>query len=324
MPDSLATSLAGIPLKNPIILAAGTCGVLDEMAGVLDLSRVGAIVTKSITRLPREGNATWRILDDRHHGGMLNAIGLANPGIETFVREIAPRAANVPTTVIGSIAGFSIDDYVAVASAMNDVDSFPAVELNVSCPNVHGGVEFGLDPAALRELVGEVRRVLTRTCMFVKLSPIVAGNPGIVAVARAAIEGVGRQGGPHQRPGCDGLVVANTVPGMGIDVGTRKPRLSNVTGGFSGPAIHPITLKLVHDVYRGVARDTKTPIVGLGGVLRWDDAAEFVLAGASAVAVGTALFVDPRSPLAIARGLDAWVRRQGCSGVGELVGRVDV
>ncbi|MCE7974769.1 MAG: dihydroorotate dehydrogenase [Leptolyngbya sp. PLA1] len=318
---AIATTLAGLPLRTPVLLAAGTAGTLTEMADALDLSRVGAVVTKSITRLPREGNPTWRILPV--DAGMLNAIGLANVGMDAFIRDYAPRAASVPTTVVGSISGFSIEDFVAVAAAMNAVDAIPAVELNVSCPNVKHNTEFGSDPPLLAELVREVRAVLTRTRLFVKLSPIANGPLKLAEVARAAIEpSNSAPSGPNQRPGCDALCVANTMPAMAIDVETRRPRLANVTGGLSGPAIHPIAVKLVHDVYRTVARDSQTPIVGIGGVLKWHHAAEFILAGASAVQVGTGLFADPSCPVGIAKGLESWVRRQGAGNIRDLVGQL--
>lgn len=319
----IATTLAGLPLRTPVLLAAGTAGTLTEMADALDLSRVGAVVTKSITRLPRDGNATWRILPV--DAGMLNAIGLANVGLDAFMRDYAPRAAGVPTTVVGSISGFSIEDFVAVASAMDAVEAIPAVEINVSCPNVKHNTEFGSDPPLLAELVREVRRALPRTRLFVKLSPIASGPLKLADVARAAIEpATSAPSGPNQRPGCDALCVANTMPAMAIDVETRQPRLANVTGGLSGPAIHPIAVKLVHDVYRGVARDTQTPIVGIGGVLKWHHAAEFILAGASAVQVGTGLFADPSCPISIAKGLESWVRRQGVADIRELVGGLEL
>ena len=361
---SLAINLAGLELASPLILAAGTAGYVDELEGVSDFSPsggVGAVVTKSITRDSREGNATWRIIE--HKAGMLNAIGLANVGLDAFVRDVVPRIerfvggrgdkTNPPPApslgegelrrrdaagpvVIGSISGFSIDEFVAVAAAMDAVEAIPAVELNVSCPNVKHGCEFGSDPALLSELVREVRRVLTRTRLFVKVSPTVIGlrtgaskdttrnyrGEGIVAVCEASIESGAQPAGPNQRPGADAMVIANTMPAMAIDVHTRKPRLSRGSGGLSGPAIHPIAVKLVHDAYTGICRDTGTPIIGLGGVMSWEDAAEFVLAGATGVAIGTALFVEPRVPRTIARGLDAWVREQRASGLGELVGRV--
>ncbi len=304
MSSPLETSLAGILLRNPVILAAGTCGTLDEIAGVLDLSRIGGLVTKSITRQPREGNATWRIIET-HHGGMLNAIGLANPGIDAFEENYLPRAAAMPCAVFASVAGYSVEDYIAVAASLDEWN-LPAVELNVSCPNVKAGCDFGSSPAALREVVAEVRKVVTRSKLIVKLSPWPMGLPEI---AKAAIDA-----------GADALTISNTMPAMAIDVGTRKPRLANVTGGLSGPAIHPVAVRLVYDVYRLVAKPANIPIIGAGGVLRWEDAAEFILAGASAVQMGTALFVDPRSPLKVAKGLEIWVRKQGCSSISELVG----
>lgn len=322
----LAIDLAGLRLRNPVILAAGTAGLLDELAGVIDLSRIGGVVTKSITALPREGNKTWRILESRTAGAMLNAIGLANPGVEVFRREVGPRASSVPCTVIGSIAGNSVDDYVNVAAAMGEIEAIKAVELNVSCPNVHGGTEFGADPKALSDLVKATRGVLPRTRMFVKLSPITVGTPATIKdLARAAIEPAGSAaGGPQQRPGADAICISNTVPAMQIDVRTKKPRLSNITGGLSGPAIHPIAVKLVHDAYRGVCKDSSTPIIAIGGVLTWEDAAEFVLAGATACEMGTALFADPRSPLKVVAGLEKWARSQGVSSISQLVGAVDL
>ncbi len=205
---------------------------------------------------------------------------------------------------------------------MGEVAAIPAVELNVSCPNVKKGCEFGADPGLLRELVGAVRAVLPRTRLFVKLSPIAMHD--VVTIARAAIEGAGNSGGPNQRPGADALCIANTVPAMQVDVHTRRPVLSRGSGGLSGPAIHPIAVKMVHDAYRGVCRDTGTPIVGIGGVMTWEDAAEFILVGASAVEMGTALFVDPKSPVKVVRGLEKWVRKLGAHTISELVGTVDL
>lgn len=305
----LRTEIAGVSLRNPVMLAAGTAGYVDEMSDALDLSRVGAVVTKSITARPRQGNATWRIVET-HHGGMLNAIGLANPGKDVFEKEVAERIGRAPTTVIGSISGFSVDDYLAVAAMFEGVDAVPAVELNLSCPNVSGGMEFGQTPEAAREVTKAVRTLVRRLKVWVKLSP---RTVDIVSVARACIDA-----------GADALTIGNTYPAMAIDVETRRPRLSRVTGGLSGPAIHPIALRLVHDAYQGAAKASGTPIIGVGGVMRWQDAAEFILAGASAVQMGTALFADPRAPIKVAEGLMKWARRQKCSSVGELVGAMRV
>jgi dihydroorotate dehydrogenase (NAD+) catalytic subunit len=306
-------------MSTPVLLAAGTAGTLDEMADCLDLAKVGAIVTKSITCEPREGNQTWRILPSK--AGMLNAIGLANVGVDAFVREYGPRVAKVPTRVIGSVSEFTVDGFVRVCGAMNEIAGIEGVELNVSCPNVKHGAEFGSDETLLSELVRAVRPVLTRVRLFVKLSPVVVGRPGVVAIARAAIEpACSTPSGPNQRPGADGLCISNTMPAMAIDVWTRKPKLARGSGGLSGPAIHPIAVKLVHDAYKGICKQTTTPIVGIGGVVDWEDAAEFVLAGATAVEIGTGLFADPRCPIKVANGLSAWAKRLGVARVSELVG----
>ena len=308
---SLRTTLAGLALRNPVILAAGTAGYVSELGDALDLSRIGAVVTKSITAQPREGNPTWRILETR--GGMLNAIGLANMGVDAFVDGYSAAVTAAPTTVIGSIAGYSIDEYVTVARAFAALPRMAAVEINVSCPNVHAGCEFGADPKLLRDLLQALKPALAGKPLMVKLSPIAVATPGgsMTDIARAAIDA-----------GADALCIANTTPAMGIDVESRAPRLANTTGGLSGPAVHPIAVKLVHDVYRKVAKDASIPIVGIGGVLAWDDAAEFILAGATAVEMGTALFADPRSPLRVVHGLERWVRRQGAASISELVGAV--
>lgn len=318
--DALRTDVGGVALRNPVLLASGTAGHLDEMADVLDLSRVGGVVTKSITPLPRPGHATWRIIESRC--GLLNAIGLANVGLDAFLEHLAPRIAAVPTAVIGSVAGFRVDDYVQVASAMDELGTLAAIELNLSCPNVAGGLEFGTDTGATREVVAAVRPAVRRTALWVKLSPIALGQPGIEPIARAAVEGAGGAWGPAARPGADALCLTNTVPAMAIDVRTRRPRLANVTGGLSGPAIHPVALRLVYETYRRVAREAGVAIVGIGGVMDWPDAAEFILAGASAVQMGTALFADPRSPLKVVRGLRRWVRAQRVSSIRDLIGAV--
>lgn len=316
--DPLATTLAGISLRNPVLLAAGTAGTLDEMADVLPLDRIGGLLTKSLTAEPRDGNPTPRITWAQ--AGMLNAIGLANIGVDRFVSEHAPRAPDLPCTVIASVAGFSIDEYTRVVAALDPLPGIGGVELNVSCPNVHGGTEFGVDPVALADLVDAARQALPSKPLFVKLSPIAVGRPSIIEIARAAIEARGTPGGPHARPGADVLCLSNTLPAMAIDVHTRRPRLSVGGGGLSGPALHPVAVRLVHDVYRQIAREAGVPLVGIGGVLRWEDAAEFILAGASAVQMGTALFANPRSPLRVVRGLRRWVGRQGVGSIAELIG----
>jgi len=279
---------------------------MDELADAFDLRWLGAVTTKSITPEERAGNDPWRIIDVP--GGMMNAIGLANVGLGKFLAEKLPSAAGVPCPVFGSVAGHSVEDYVRVAAAFDANTTFPIIELNVSCPNTATGLQFGDDPSALKALLAEVRPVVKRAKLFVKVSP----NADVVKLSGAAVEA-----------GADGLTLVNTVTAMSIDVHTRRPRLSRGRGGLSGPAIHPIAVRMVHDVYRAVAKPAGVPIIGLGGVLRWEDAAEFILVGASAVGVGTALFVDPRTPVALAKGLAQWVRAQGASSITELVGAME-
>jgi dihydroorotate dehydrogenase (NAD+) catalytic subunit len=300
----LSVTLAGVRLANPVILAAGTCGYVRELADAFALSRIGAVTTKSITAEPRDGNAPWRIIDSP--AGMLNAIGLANVGLDRFLAEKLPTARDLPCRLFGSVAGHCASEYTRVASAFDSAAEIAAVELNVSCPNTADGLQFGEHPDALRALLAEVKPCVRSKPLFVKLSP---NAPDIVRMAAAAIEG-----------GAQALVVANTFTAMAIDVETRAFRLSRGRGGLSGPGIHPIVVRMVHDVHRQVAASAGVPIIALGGVSNWRDAAEFVLAGASAVAMGTALFIDPRSPARVADGLAKWVERQGCRSVGELVG----
>ena len=279
---------------------------MDELADAFDLRWLGAVTTKSITPEERAGNDPWRIIDVP--GGMMNAIGLANVGLGKFLAEKLPSAAGVACPIFGSVAGHSVEDYVRVAAAFDANTAFPIIELNVSCPNTATGLQFGDDPSALKALLAEVRPVVKRAKLFVKVSP----NADVVKLSGAAVEA-----------GADGLTLVNTVTAMSIDVHTRRPRLSRGRGGLSGPAIHPIAVRMVHDVYRAVAKPAGVPIIGLGGVLRWEDAAEFILVGASAVGVGTALFVDPRTPVALAKGLAQWVHAQGASSITALVGAME-
>ena len=296
----LSADLAGLRLARPTLTCSGTSGYATEYAGLTDFSALGAFVTKSITRHERPGNPPPRVVETA--GGMLNAIGLANVGLDRFLAEKVPLLATLPCPVIVNVAGHSTADYVDTAAAVAAVGVVAAVELNVSCPNVADGLTFGTHPGRLRALVAAVKAVVPPgKPLVVKLSPNVED---ITATAAAAVEG-----------GADVLSLVNTFTALAIDVNTRRPRLANVTGGLSGPAVKPIALHLVSRVYRTVTRHTGTPIIGMGGVQTWRDAAEFVLAGASAVAIGTALFVDPATPAAIAAGLSAWCDRQGVGAV---------
>src|SRR2546421_12428791 len=259
---------------------SGTCGYAFEYADFMDLSQLGAFVTKSITAEERPGNEPARIVEVR--AGMLNAIGLANVGLKRFLAEKVPLLKRMPCPVIVNVAGHSFDDYTETCGAMNGLDCVAAVELNVSCPNVKDGLTFGTHPGRLKELTREVKKVLPNKPLIVKLSPNVED---ITATARATVEG-----------GADVLSLVNTFTAMAVDIWKKKPRLANVTGGLSGPAIKPIALHLVSRVYRTVAKSAGVPIIGMGGVQYWQDAAEFILAGSTAVAIGTALFVDPAVP----------------------------
>ncbi len=305
---SLAVDLAGIALANPMMTASGTCGYADEYADFTDLSRFGAFVTKSITREVRPGNAAYRIVETR--AGMLNAIGLANVGLDAFLEEKIPKLEKLGPPIIANVAGHSIDDYVHTAAKIAEQPVIRAIELNVSCPNVADGLTFGTDPKLLETLVGEVRSAMDeRVKLIVKLSP---NATDVVATADAAVRG-----------GAQGLSLINTFTAMAIDVYKRKPRLANGTGGLSGPAIRPIAVYLTRMVYCHVAKPAGIPLIGMGGIQTWTDAAEFLLAGASGLAVGTALFINPNLPLTIGDGLRDWLNKLGCRSVTEVIGTLD-
>jgi dihydroorotate dehydrogenase (NAD+) catalytic subunit len=307
MPD-LSVQLAGLKLANPLLTCSGTCGYALEYADFMDLSLLGGFVTKSITREERAGNEPTRIVETR--AGMLNAIGLANVGLDRFLSEKIPLIKKMPCPVIVNVAGHSYDDYVETCAAMDKLDCLAGVELNVSCPNVKDGLTFGTHPGRLKELVRQVKNVLPHKPLIVKLSPNVED---ITLTARAAIEG-----------GAEILSMINTFTAMTIDIHKRRPRLANVTGGLSGPAIKPIALHLISRVYRGVAKSAGVPIIGMGGVQFWGDAVEFLLAGSSAVGVGTALFVDPATPNVICRGLLEYMEKKGVKSVSELIGALEL
>lgn len=301
---SLAVALGPLKLAYPTLMGSGCYGSGDEFAPFADLSKIGAVVLKSVTRLPRLGNPAPRLVHTP--AGLLNAIGLQNPGIEWYLEREIPKLAARPYPLIGSVAGFSIDDYAYVCERLAGCAPIAAIELNISCPNVASeGETFACDPKLTARVVRTARST-TGKPLIVKLSPNVTD---IAAIAREA-----------QDAGADGLAVINTVRGMGIDVETWRPRLGNVTGGLSGPAIRPIAVLAVYEV----ARVVSIPIVGQGGIETVSDALEFFLAGASAVSIGTANFTDPRIPERIADGLSEYLRRRGLSGIGELVGKANL
>ena len=302
----LSVDLAGIRMSNPLMTASGTSGYGPEYADFLDMRRLGAFVTKAVSPLPRKGNPPERTVETR--GGMLNAIGLANVGLDAFITDKVPYLRELGIPAIVNVVGHSVEDYQIVCRALDKVDCIAGLELNVSCPNVADGLEFGTDPLRLRKLVEAVRADVKRAKLIVKLSPNVTD---ITACAKAAIDG-----------GAEALSVINTLVGMAINVETWKPMLANRTGGLSGPAIKPVALAMVHKVYKHVAAERGVPIIGMGGVCDWRDAVEFFLAGATALAIGTALFVDPRTPVTICDGLTAYLQRKGLTSVRELIGKV--
>lgn len=307
VPD-LSIQLGGLTLANPTLTCSGTCGYAFEYADFMDLSRLGAFVTKSITREERPGNEPARIVETR--AGMLNAIGLANVGLKRFLSEKVPQIQKMPCPVIVNVAGHSLDDYTETCVAMNALDCVAGVELNVSCPNVKDGLTFGTHPGRLRELTAEVKKAMPAKPLIVKLSPNVED---ITQTARAAVEG-----------GADTLSLVNTFTAMAIDIHKKRPRLANVTGGLSGPAIKPVAVHMVSRVYRLVAKPAGIPIIGMGGIQTWQDAVEFILAGASAVAVGTALFIDPATPNLICDGLLQYMQRMKVDRLADLVGALEL
>jgi dihydroorotate dehydrogenase (NAD+) catalytic subunit len=304
-PD-LSVDLAGIPMKNPVMTASGTSGYGPEHAEHMDLSKLGAFVTKAISPEPRKGNPPERIYETR--GGMLNAIGLANMGLEKFITDRVPFIETMGTPVIVNVVGHCVEDYLTVCRRLDEIDCIAGLELNVSCPNVTDGLEFGTDASRLANLVATIRKEVKRARLIVKLSPNVTD---ITQTARAAIES-----------GADALSIINTLRGMAINVNTWKPMLANRSGGLSGPAIRPVAVFMVNAVYNAVARDAKVPIIGMGGIENTRDAVEFFLAGATAVAIGTALFVDPKTPLRIAEGLTSYLQDKELDSIHHLVGQL--
>jgi dihydroorotate dehydrogenase (NAD+) catalytic subunit len=298
--ERLATELCGIKLRNPVIAASGTFGYGIEFASIVELNGLGALVTKGLSREPIAGNPAPRLWHT--DAGMMNSIGLQNVGVAAFIRDKLPKLRQYSVPVIANVFGYAEDDYTEVVRALQDAEGIAAYELNVSCPNTkHGGIFFSSDPQLLAALVARVRQVATRP-VIVKLSPNVAS---IQPFARAAADA-----------GADAVSLVNTFISLAIDIETRAPRIGAGFGGLSGPAIKPIALRMVYEAAQAV----KIPVIGLGGIASGADAAEFLIAGAQAVEVGTANFADPQAPQRIAREL-AWVlKRLGAKSVKELVG----
>jgi len=300
-PD-LSVNIAGIKLKNPVLTASGTFGYGEEFAEFLDLNKLGGVIVKGISLKPIKGNPPPRIWETP--SGMLNAIGLENPGVDVFLGEKLPFLRKFDTAVIVNIFGFSLEEYVCVAERLDGVQGIAGIEVNISCPNVKaGGMAFGTDLRATYGLLSAVRKK-TRLPLIAKLSPNVTDVTEFASAARDA--------------GCDGLSLINTLLGMAIDVRCRRPRLANCTGGLSGPAIRPVAVRMVWQV----AKKVPLPIIGMGGIVTGEDALEFILAGASAVAVGTANFMNPRATLEVLSGIENVMAEQGVGNIKDLIGRV--
>lgn len=302
MPKShLATTLCGIPLRNPVLAASGTFGYGIEFASLLDLNQLGGLVTKGLSREPIAGNPAPRLWQTGC--GMINSVGLQSVGVAAFIREKLPKLRRYSVPVFANVFGYTIDDYAEVIRALEDADGIAGYELNVSCPNTkEGGMFFSSDTGLLGALIARVRPLAKRP-LIVKLSPNVARIEPFALAAENA--------------GADAISLVNTFLALAIDVTTRKPRIGAGFGGLSGPAIKPIALRMVYEAARAV----RIPVIGLGGIANGEDAAEFLIAGASAVQVGTASFTDPRAPLLVARDLARVLQRLKVKDVNELIGR---
>lgn len=297
---NLEVNIGKLRLKNPVMTASGTFGYGEEFAEFIDLSRLGAVVVKGLSINAKEGNPPPRLVETA--SGMLNAIGLQNIGIERFIKEKLPFLKTYDTSVIVNFFGDSVEEYETAAAMLSSQEGIHGLEMNISCPNKQAGwCIFGTDPKVTFEVVSTVRK-RTALPLIVKLSPNVTD---ISVMARAAVEA-----------GADALSLINTITGMAIDIKTRRPRLGNVTGGLSGPAIKPVALRMVYEVYKAV----KVPVIGMGGIMSADDAVEFMLAGASGIAVGTANFVNPLASIEILDGIIDYMEKEGIEDISSLTG----
>lgn len=299
----LTVNIHDLQLKNPVMLASGTCGFAEEINDFYDVSQLGGVFLKGITLHNRDGNLYPRMAETP--SGMLNAVGLQNRGIDYFIENIYPRIRDYNTPLIINVNGSTVEEYIEVTEKVNELNKIPAIELNISCPNVkEGGMAFGITCPGAEMVTREVRKVYDKT-LIVKLSP----NVTDVAEIARAVEG----------QGADSISLVNTFVGMAIDAETRKPLLSTITGGLSGPAIKPIALRMVWQVSGAV----KIPVIGMGGIMNTADAIEFFLAGASAVQVGTALFTDPFIPLQIIKGLNEYLEKHNFNQIQDLIGSLE-
>ncbi len=296
----LNVNIGSLKLKTPVMTASGTFGYGEEFSDFVDLSRLGGFIVKGTTLHKREGNPYPRMAETP--SGMLNAVGLQNKGVDYFIHEIYPRIKDIDTNIIVNVSGSSIEDYVQAAGLINELDKIPAIELNISCPNVkQGGMAFGVSAKGASEVVKAVRAVYKKT-LIVKLSPNVTD---IVEIAQAV-----------EDAGADSVSLINTLLGMAIDAETRRPLLSTVTGGLSGAAVKPVALRMVWQV----ANKIKIPVIGLGGIMNWKDAVEFILAGATAVQIGTANFIDPAVTMKVTDGINEYLDRHQFSSVSDIRG----
>ena len=295
-PD-MKINIAGMELKNPVMTASGTFGSGKEYSEYVDLNKLGAIVVKGVSDIAWKGNDSPRIAET--YGGMLNSVGLQNPGVKTFIREDLPFLKQFDTKVIVNIVGRTVEEYCRVAERLGDTD-IDMMELNISCPNVkEGGVAFGTDPFMAKKITKAVKKVAKQP-LIVKLSP---NETDIVSIAKAAIDG-----------GADALSLINTLLGMVIDIDKKRPVLANIMGGLSGPAIKPVAIRMVYEVAKAV----DVPIIGMGGIMNGDDAVEFILAGATGVAVGMANFINPTATVDVLNGIENYMVEHGFNNIGEI------
>ena len=296
----IRTTIAGLRMVNPVMTASGTFGYGLEFADLVDLSQIGGIIMKGTTLLPREGNDYPRMAETA--SGMLNCVGLQNKGVDYFCEHIYPQVKDIATNMVVNVSGSSPEDYAACAARINELDKIPAIELNISCPNVkQGGMAFGVTTEGASQVVRTVREAYDKT-LIVKLSPNVTS---IADIARSV-----------EDAGADAVSLINTLMGMAIDIERRKPRLSINTGGLSGPAVKPVAVRCVWQVAKAV----KIPVIGLGGIMTAEDAIEFFMAGASAIEIGTGNFIDPAISVKVAQGISDWLDRHHCASLKEIVG----
>ncbi len=299
---NLTVNIGKLKLKNPVMTASGTFGYGEEYSEFVDLNKLGAIVVKGISLKPKEGNPAPRICETSC--GMLNSIGLQNVGLKEFLKAKLPYARKFSAKLIVNILGNTLEEYMKLSKALDDA-GVDGIELNVSCPNIKkGGIFFGTDKKMLANLISKARASVKNSILITKLSPNVSNIREFARIAEDA--------------GSDAISLINTIPGMAIDIKTRKPKIANIIGGLSGPAIKPVAVRMVYEAYGAV----KIPIIGIGGIMNSDDAIEFMLAGATAIAAGTANFINPAATLDIIKGIESFMERDGITDVKSLIGGI--